>query len=257
MDSLQYTAFALREILVPVVTITMTVIAMIAGYRRGLFSRKPAKATEPSERTVVISGHINGDVHLTPTNAQRIAIEASKIDDYHQQSISQSKISFWFSLAFASVGFLIIATSVFTYSDKSGYLGIVAGTIIDVVAALFFRESNRARTSMAEFFDRLRADRKIEEALRLCDEISDKAMCDALRVKLSLHFADIGGSEESLAQILTYGQRNDSISNMYAGKRTGLRNEPGQQRTTAMKTAEDVRLVPRTCAVEEDVANKS
>ena len=88
---------------------------------------------------------------LRPSELQeRLTYDVNKFDEYHQQSISQSRISFWFSLFFASIGFTIIATSVFTYSEKAGYLGIVAGTIIDVVSALFFCQSNTYEDSSCQ-----------------------------------------------------------------------------------------------------------
>ena len=192
--------FYLGRIGLPIVVIAAVVAMLIAAYRKGLFSRRPLPSSEAAPRTLVVHGDVVGsNIALAPAkNLQEIALEASNVDEYHRQSIAQSRISFWFSLAFASLGFLIIATSVFTYSDKSGYLGVIAGTIIDAIAALFFYQSNRARQLMAEFFDRLRTDRKLEEALRLCGEIHDDQMRDALRVRLSLHFSGVGTTDDFL-----------------------------------------------------------
>lgn len=187
-------AFYLSRVGLPVVIIVAVGAMLVVAYRKGLFSRKSLPSLESAPRTLVVHGDIiSSNIDWTPAkNLQRVALEASNVDEYHRQSIAQSRISFWFSLAFAGLGFLIIATSVFAYSDKAGYLGVIAGTIIDAIAALFFYQSNRARQLMAEFFDRLRTDRKLEEALRLCDEINDGKIRDALRVRLSLHFSGIG-----------------------------------------------------------------
>jgi hypothetical protein len=51
---------------------------------------------------------------------------------------------------------------------------------------------------------RLRTDRKIEEALRLCDGIEDEAIRNALRTKLALHFAGLDGTDGTLQMILGY-----------------------------------------------------
>jgi len=208
-----------RESLLPLTTLVSTIAALFVAYQKGLFSKLSVDAVEQSPS--IQMSDVTGNVQLAPTNAQRIAFEASKVDEYHQQSISQARISFWFSLGFASLGFLIISTSVFTYSDKTGYLGIVAGTVIDAVAALFFYQSNQARKSMAEFFDRLRDDHKIEESLRLCEQIDDPSMRNALRTKLSLHFADIDGSSELLSQIL----QHSASSSKTRGNNMNLRDQ--------------------------------
>lgn len=68
-------------------------------------------------------------------------------------------------------------------------LGVIAGTIIDAIAALFFVQSNRARELMVQFFDRLRADRKLDEAIRLAETVPDEAEKSALLRELSLFLA--------------------------------------------------------------------
>ena len=90
--------------------------------------------------------------------------------EYHAQGLSQSRVSFWFSLVFASLGFAIIALSVGIFLQRVdnpnvGWLEtagkpvftLVAGTVIDAVSALFFVQSNKARQLMTEFFDKLRS----------------------------------------------------------------------------------------------------
>lgn len=199
---LQEYAFLVKEIILPSLSIGMALVATYIAYRRKLFSdlRKPDKSEEP--KGPVVYGDRNV-IHFTPSDLQRqLAYDPSRFDEYHRQSIGQSRISFWFSLFFASMGFLIIATSVFAYSDKSGYLGIVAGTIIDVVSALFFYQSNKARQLMSDFFDRLRSDRKLEESLKLCDAIDEPIMRNALKVRLSLFFSGLEAGDPVATEII-------------------------------------------------------
>jgi hypothetical protein len=159
MRAFDYTIFVLRDAVVPATTVVAVVATFILAYRRGLFARTKLP-NEP--RQIIVHGNFVGDIGPSPpSNLREIALDATKVDEYHRQSIAQSRISFWFSLIFASLGFLMIATSVFAYSEKTGYLGVVAGTIIDAVAALFFYQSNRARRLMADFFDRLRGSGKV------------------------------------------------------------------------------------------------
>jgi hypothetical protein len=124
--------------------------------------------------------------------------------EYHAQGLSQSRISFWFSLIFASVGFAVIATSVALFVQQQNSSGeswlstagkpvftLIAGTIIDAVSALFFVQSNKARQLMTEFFDKLRTDRKLDESLKLVDAIPDVQVGSNLKALLAISFADI------------------------------------------------------------------
>jgi hypothetical protein len=123
--------------------------------------------------------------------------------EYHAQDLSQSKISFWFSLVFASFGFSIIALSVGLFlqgnqNPSGGWLEtagkpaftLVAGTVIDAVAALFFVQSNKARQLMVEFFDKLRVDRKLDEALALISKIEDKSISGRVRGIIAMNFSE-------------------------------------------------------------------
>jgi hypothetical protein len=123
--------------------------------------------------------------------------------EYHAQGLSQSRVSFWFSLVFASLGFAIIALSVGIFLQQldhaaTGWLDtagkpiftLIAGTVIDAVAALFFVQSNKARELMTEFFDKLRSDRKLDEALRLVEAIPDAAIGSRTRAIIALNFSD-------------------------------------------------------------------
>jgi hypothetical protein len=123
--------------------------------------------------------------------------------EYHAQGLAQSRISFWFSLTFASIGFAVIALAVGLFLQAtpagSGWLDnagkpvftLVSGTVIDAVAALFFVQSNKARQLMTEFFDKLRTDRKLDESLKLVEAISDPSTSSRVKALLALHFADL------------------------------------------------------------------
>jgi hypothetical protein len=117
------------------------------------------------------------------------------------QGLSQSRISFWFSLISASLGFAIIALSIvlFLQSVETNINSIpdrivaaskllftlVAGTVIDAVAALFFVQSNKARQLMVEFFD------KLDEALSLIEKIPDPIIASRVKSIVALNFSDV------------------------------------------------------------------
>jgi hypothetical protein len=134
------------------------------------------------------------------------------LKEYHAQGLAQSKISFWFSLIFASLGFLVIVTAIFTIerqtplaSQGRTLITLIAGTIIDAVSALFFVQSNKARQLMVDFFDRLRNDRKLDESLRLAAGISDPILQNRLHSLLALNFAEIKPTDGFLSSVLGIG----------------------------------------------------
>lgn len=185
--------------IVPALTVLVAIGAVIvmflfagsASIRFGSFQLDYAKPEQVKQR-------IQDDIRAgaSPQNAL--------MQEYHAQGLSQSRISFWFSLVFAALGFAIIASSiiVFLHSETnrdSGWLDsagkpiftLVARTIIDAVSALFFVQSNRARQLMTEFFDKLRIDRKLDESLALLNRIEDSLIVSRLRGIIALSFSEV------------------------------------------------------------------
>jgi len=129
--------------------------------------------------------------------------------EYHAQGLAQSKISFWFSLIFASLGFAVIITAILTMDrgvrltqQGQTFITLIAGTIIDAVSALFFVQSNKARQLMTQFFDKLRTDRKLEESLRLTTQIPDPTLQSRVKTLLALNFADVKSTDDILSSVL-------------------------------------------------------
>jgi predicted PurR-regulated permease PerM len=135
---------------------------------------------------------------ITAPDSDRVPFETEQLANYYAQVLGQSKVSFWFSLVFASIGFLIIVLAAFMHADAdsgSTIARFVAGGIVDAVAALFFVQSKRAQESMAEFFDKLRRDRNHLEARKLCESLDTPEAKDALRVRLALHYAEVASAD--------------------------------------------------------------
>ena len=133
--------------------------------------------------------------------------ETAQLERYYSQILSQSKISFWFSLIFASLGFAVIIMAAVFYDPSK--LGVtvtqaIAGVVMDAVSSLFFIQSRKAHEAMANFFEKLRRDRLHSESRRLCDEVSDPRLKDALRVQLILHYAEIPESTSIASRLLAH-----------------------------------------------------
>jgi hypothetical protein len=120
--------------------------------------------------------------------------ETTALANYYNQALSRARISFWFSLLFASIGFGVIIFAFITHvsSDLAGTIvKVSSGTIIDAVSALFFVQSNNAQKSMGEFFEKLRLDRLNAEAREMIRDIESSGMRDELRSQLVLKYSGI------------------------------------------------------------------
>jgi hypothetical protein len=196
-------------ILVAGASVIIAVLSIIGAMRAGVLTRLrignlvDIRAT-PQEReaaqalVAATAGAIRAGV---PFETEQLAL-------YYGQILAQSKISFWFSLIFASLGFVVIIVAVFLYT--SGSVGatvaqFTAGVIMDAVAALFFVQSRNAQKSMGEFFDKLRRDRQHLESRTLCENIGSPVARDALRIELSLHYAEVADAADIARTVIDAG----------------------------------------------------
>jgi Cyanobacterial TRADD-N associated 2-Transmembrane domain len=137
--------------------------------------------------------------------AEPIPYETEQLARYYGQVLAQSKMSFWFSLVFASLGFMVIIAAALLYSaERQGttVASFLAGVVIDSVAGLFFVQSKEAQRSMGEFFDKLRKDRQQADSRALCESIEDSQLKDALRLQLALYYAGVDGHQAVAGTIL-------------------------------------------------------
>jgi hypothetical protein len=127
---------------------------------------------------------------------------ATPIDrDYYAVGLVQAQLSFRLSLIAAGVGFALILYATWTaISPKDvdltrAVIPLVAGTVSEAVAALFFSQSNRTREMMLALLDRLREDSRRIDAIRLGSEISDKSMRARVQASMALAYAGVDKGE--------------------------------------------------------------
>lgn len=193
------------ELIAAVASILVALAIIIAAMRSGLLKRVRLGAfeIEASERERAQAKALVAAV--TTPDKEPIPFETEQLAQYYAQVLAQSKISFWFSLFFASLGFAVIVIAGFKYTSVASGAAVaqfVAGIIMDAVAALFFVQSKNAQAAMGDFFDKLRRDRQQVESRRLCESISSAAARDALRVQLSLHYADVANRDQIAGVII-------------------------------------------------------
>lgn len=95
---------------------------------------------------------------------------------------------------------------------------------------------------MAAFFDKLRTDRKLDESLRLVEQISDPTVRSRLQVVLSLNFAGVQLDNATLLSLVDVSGTAGASSRLEQrpnGLTTSLENQPpaAQNVTTFPTTA--------------------
>lgn len=181
-------------------------VTVIAAFRSGVLRSIEfgSLKIQASEREIQQAKEIISSV--TAPGAEKVPFETEQLANYYAQVLAQSKTSFWFSLVFASIGFLIIVLAAFMHADAesgSTIARFIAGGVVDAVAALFFVQSKRAQESMADFFDKLRRDRNHVEARNLCENLETKEAKDALRLRLALHYAEVEAPDSIAESIMS------------------------------------------------------
>lgn len=123
------------------------------------------------------------------------------INSYHKQALRQASIQFWFSIIAAVVGFGFVINEIASNASASEKaIGAIPGLVIDLVAALFFRQAEQTRQRATELYDRLRTDNERTVAIGLIDSIDDNNLKSVIKAQLALK---IGGVESSITELST------------------------------------------------------
>jgi hypothetical protein len=180
------------------IAVIFSVFALIGAFKSGAVTKiKMGNLVELSADTPERK-EIRSAIAQTVSSKDDIPFEVEQLTNYYSQILSQSKISFWFSLVFASLGFVAILFAAFFYNAEtsgSTVAQFIAGTIMEAVASLFFVQSKNAQKSMGDFFDKLRSDRLHLESRKMCEAIEDTKTQDSVKLHLSLHYAGVSNAE--------------------------------------------------------------
>lgn len=175
-------------------TTVVTGALITQAFRQGAFKKITLISSDEDSSSFIPNGL---------TKQRHLPFENEQLRSYYSQVLSQSKTSFWFSLIFASIGFIVILVTAFMKTGIDTVPGFIAGFIVDSVSALFFVQSKNAQKSMAEFFDKLRLDKQQAEAKALCTDITNQSVKDALKVQLSLFYAGVSQHNEIAERIIS------------------------------------------------------
>jgi len=145
-----------------------------------------------------------GTAALLESDAQE-----SMLTEIYSHGLAQAKVSFFVSIVFGMLGSAVLLTGVglaIMHADSNGnrYAAIVtqtSGAVIDLLAGVFFLQSNRTRRDMGAqgvmLRDDGRFDRRLKAASVLSDNIKDEPLRDHVRAQMALQL--VGGQLETVA----------------------------------------------------------
>jgi len=198
------------------ITIIVAILSFVGAWKAGVLT-KPRLGSfirptvKEREQVRLFVEPIKPSRVVLPVKPSRevlpVEIEQLDLQMAYVQTLAQFKSSFWFSLIFASVGFVAIVVSVFLHTNSPVGATVVqffAGVIMNAVAALFFVQSKNAQKLVNDFIDKLRLDRQHDKSLELCETLENPVARDAVRIQLALHYAEIGHSSEVAKSVINY-----------------------------------------------------
>jgi hypothetical protein len=170
------------------------------------------------------SGDAQAPLGGVQSGAAPVAHELALMRKYHAQGLAQSRLSFLLSLIFAGLGFAVIVFAIVTTDSSKSiseqslpFASLVSAIVIEAVSALFFVQSNRAQSVMVEFFDRLRTDRKLEEALALADRMPDTKIKARMMLVLGIGLADRPITDELMRDTMGLSSHEDASPSTAGG----------------------------------------
>lgn len=116
------------------------------------------------------------------------------LESYHNQTLQQANIQFWFSIVTSVLGFAFIFVIIFWGEDKTWYeyiLRILPGSIIEMISVLFISQARETRDRATNFFMELNYDRKIEKSIEIADSIERDEIRADVKAKIALHIIGI------------------------------------------------------------------
>ncbi|GAA5022045.1 hypothetical protein GCM10011506_01680 [Marivirga lumbricoides] len=217
MESLTKTLIETLSLILPIVAVLFSALGLIRfgqvrKFKFGNFVIEGDGTTKRDYDDLIKS--------LRSDSKNDLPFEIEQLAKYYTQILYQTKVSFWFSIIFASLGFSIIVFVIFANQDLASAQSIasfISSAVIEAVSALFFTRSNKAQKEMEEFFNKLRTDRKQAEARRMTDNIEHPLLKDVMKIQLALHYSDIATDSNSVNEAIAKAIGNEGFYNPKAG----------------------------------------
>lgn len=117
---------------------------------------------------------------------------------------NQARTSFLFSLVFASLGFILLASVALFPAVNTGGSALVqlmTGIILVGASGLLFNRVRDTHRSICESLEKLKKRDRHLKSRELCESVGDEKTRDALRVQLALHYAGVSRALETTKAI--------------------------------------------------------
>jgi hypothetical protein len=176
---------------------------------------------EASRVNTIIHGDLvvglNAQVQDTREDTEAAAQRQRFYFDFLRQSLKQSEVSFWLSIAFMTGGAVVIligAALALVYASNAdlNYLPLVTGltgVLITVGGGALAVHARRAKAHVTEQAERIGAqvdkDDGLQTALRLVDQVGDEDLRDRIRTAVALQALNVRPNPETIADRLFSG----------------------------------------------------
>jgi len=129
--------------------------------------------------------------------------QATMLTQIYSHGLAQAKVSFFVSIVFGMLGSAVLLAGVglaIMHAESNGnrYAAIVtqtSGAVIDLLAGVFFMQSNRTRRDMGSqgvmLRDDSRFDRRLKAASILSDNIKDAPLRNQVRAQMALQLVGV------------------------------------------------------------------
>ncbi|AIQ73904.1 hypothetical protein NST28_11805 [Paenibacillus sp. FSL R10-2791] len=131
------------------------------------------------------------------------------VKNYHKQALTQANVQFYFSVAAAVTGLILLSYTLLSHSpaDEKA-LSSIPVVITEGIAALFFKQAEQTRQRATELYDRLREDNVQNLSIELINSIEDENLRSVVKSQLALKMGNVDSTITELSSLIKEKQFN-------------------------------------------------
>lgn len=163
------------------------VILCIYHVRKGnLKMRKPALRSRPAIKLEDTGGSVEKQV------PQGIQTEEQYNEVFRQETLKESATQFYLGLVISIAGFIVIIIAIvlaFFGNDMEALLGTMPGIVVNIVSALFFKQSKDAKDLAVKLYQQDEFMANLQNVMFIADRIQDQKIKSTVLAALALYLA--------------------------------------------------------------------
>ncbi|MCY2969004.1 MAG: hypothetical protein NT069_36165 [Planctomycetota bacterium] len=128
-----------------------------------------------------------------------------KVEEHYRQVLSQSRSTYWFSLALVTMGYLVLSFAGYLFMQagiSAASLQIAVGLIMILLAKRLHAQGTNSLKGITTMFEQLRVERQRQEAHRMVEKIEAPVARDALRIHMAMNYARISGAHQVVGALI-------------------------------------------------------